>query len=120
MPTLTALETTATIHQDGCGHNPPCPPATAPDRNAAKVVFRDYRVGFSLLCNGVEVFDDTGEILPDRSTIAPHRPERPHRKAARLETPRIALERTPARALDGNHDPAQVGAVRLDPASSLA
>jgi hypothetical protein len=35
-----------------------------------------------LLRNGVEVFDETGEILPDRTTIAPHRPEPLHRKAA--------------------------------------
>ena len=26
-----------------------------------------------LLCNGVVVFDDTGEILPDGRTVAPHR-----------------------------------------------
>ena len=46
-----------------------------------KVVFHDHRVGFSLLCNGVEVFDDTGEILPDATTVAPHRPWPPHRTA---------------------------------------
>jgi uncharacterized protein DUF5999 len=26
------------------------------------------------LCNGVIVFDDTGEILPDGRVVAPHRP----------------------------------------------
>jgi hypothetical protein len=30
--------------------------------------------GWSLLCNGVVVFDDTGELLPDGAMIAPHRP----------------------------------------------
>jgi hypothetical protein len=30
--------------------------------------------GWSLLCNGVLVFDDTGELLPDGHSIAPHRP----------------------------------------------
>jgi hypothetical protein len=30
--------------------------------------------GWSLLCNGVVVFDDTGELLPDGSDIPPHRP----------------------------------------------
>jgi hypothetical protein len=30
--------------------------------------------GWSLLCNGVVVFEDTGELLPDRQTVAPHRP----------------------------------------------
>jgi hypothetical protein len=27
----------------------------------------------NLLCNGAIVFDDTGELLPDGSVIAPHR-----------------------------------------------
>jgi hypothetical protein len=82
MLTLTTPDRATTARTAGCRHRPPCPPATAPDHAAAKVVFHDYRIGFSLLCNGVEVFDDTGEILPDRTTIAPHRPEPPHRKAA--------------------------------------
>jgi len=30
--------------------------------------------GWSLLCNGVLVFEDTGELLPDGQIIAPHRP----------------------------------------------
>jgi hypothetical protein len=30
--------------------------------------------GWTLLCNGVVVFDDTGELLPDRQVVAPHRP----------------------------------------------
>jgi hypothetical protein len=30
--------------------------------------------GWSLLCNGVVVFEDTGEILPDGRSVAPHRP----------------------------------------------
>jgi hypothetical protein len=79
--TLTRAETATAIRPDGCAHHPPCPPASAPDHNAAKVVFHDHRVGFSLLCNGVEVFDDTGEILPDGTTVAPHRPWPPHRTA---------------------------------------
>jgi hypothetical protein len=29
--------------------------------------------GWSLLCNGVIVFEDTGELLPDCSVIEPHR-----------------------------------------------
>jgi hypothetical protein len=34
-----------------------------------------------MLCNGVIVFDDTGELLPDGRTVAPHRPA-PARLAA--------------------------------------
>jgi hypothetical protein len=30
--------------------------------------------GWSLLCNGVVVFEDTGELLPGGEIIAPHRP----------------------------------------------
>jgi hypothetical protein len=30
--------------------------------------------GWSLLCNGVVVFEDTGELLPDGGVIDPHRP----------------------------------------------
>jgi hypothetical protein len=72
---------TVTATLGGCNHLPPCPLATAPDHDAAKVVHHDYLIGFSLLCNGVEVFDDTGEILPDLTTVPPHRPEPPHRIA---------------------------------------
>jgi len=31
--------------------------------------------GWSLLCNGVLPFEDTGELLPDGQIIAPHRPQ---------------------------------------------
>jgi hypothetical protein len=30
--------------------------------------------GWSLLCNGVVIFEDTGELLPDGESIEPHRP----------------------------------------------
>ncbi|EPH46724.1 hypothetical protein STRAU_0137 [Streptomyces aurantiacus JA 4570] len=30
--------------------------------------------GWSLLCNGVLLFEDTGELLPNGEIIAPHRP----------------------------------------------
>jgi hypothetical protein len=30
--------------------------------------------GWSLLCNGVVLFEDTGELLPDGSIVAPQRP----------------------------------------------
>lgn len=30
--------------------------------------------GWSLLCNGVLLFEDTGELLPNGQIIAPHRP----------------------------------------------
>ena len=58
-----------------CPHTPPCPGAQAPDHDAARVVSSHPEQGWSLLCNGVVVFDDTGELLPDGHVVAPHRPE---------------------------------------------
>jgi len=57
-----------------CTHTPPCPPAHAADHDAAHVVAAHPEQGWSLLCNGVVVFDDTGELLPSGAVIAPHRP----------------------------------------------
>jgi Family of unknown function (DUF5999) len=57
-----------------CPHHPECPSAEAPDRDAAHVVAGHPEQGWSLLCNGVVLFEDTGEILPDGRTIAPRRP----------------------------------------------
>ncbi len=56
-----------------CQHTPICPSSTAADREAAKVVSGHPEQGWSLLCNGVILFEDTGELLPDCSTIGPHR-----------------------------------------------
>ncbi|WP_371605067.1 DUF5999 family protein (plasmid) [Streptomyces sp. NBC_01220] len=57
-----------------CAHEPRCPSADAPDREAARTVRRDEAVGFSVLCNGVLRWEDTGELLPDGQIIAPNRP----------------------------------------------
>ncbi len=57
-----------------CLHRPPCPPAKSPDRDAARVVSAHPEQGWSLLCNGVVVFDDLGELLPDGRAVAPARP----------------------------------------------
>jgi hypothetical protein len=56
-----------------CEHKPPCPGAEQVDREAAKTVATFREQGWGLLCNGVIVFEDTGEILPDGTTIEPHR-----------------------------------------------
>lgn len=57
-----------------CAHNPPCPTAMAPDREAARPRAQRPDQGWSLLCNGVLFFEDTGELLPDGRVVAPHRP----------------------------------------------
>lgn len=54
--------------------HPRCPSADSPDREAAKVVAARSEQGWSLLCNAVLLFEDTGELLPDGQVIAPHRP----------------------------------------------
>lgn len=59
---------------DMCQHQPQCPTAESPDREAAHTVARYPEQGWSLLCNGVLLFEDTGELLPDGKIIAPHRP----------------------------------------------
>jgi hypothetical protein len=58
-----------------CQHSPTCPSAEQADHDAARVVSSHPEQGWSLLCNGVVVFEDTGELLPDRQVVAPHRPE---------------------------------------------
>lgn len=61
-----------------CTHVPPCPPADATDHDAAKRILHDYTAGFSLLCNGVAVFDDGGELSPGGVAIPAQRGPAPH------------------------------------------
>ncbi|MFF4534242.1 DUF5999 family protein [Streptomyces sp. NPDC001407] len=56
-----------------CTHTPKCPTAASPDREAAHTIVGRPEQGWSLLCNGVLLFEDTGELLPDGQVIAPHR-----------------------------------------------
>lgn len=58
-----------------CAHQPACPSAEGVDREAARVLVSHPEQGWSLLCNGVVIFEDTGELLPDGSVVAPHRGE---------------------------------------------
>ena len=57
-----------------CRHLKQCPAANSCDRAAARVVVSHPEQGWSLLCNGVVLFDDTGELLPDGHVVPPHRP----------------------------------------------
>ncbi|MGZ4582649.1 MAG: DUF5999 family protein [Nocardioidaceae bacterium] len=65
-----------------CSHEPQCPSAEALDREAAHTVACHPEQGWSLLCNGVVLFEDTGEILPDGRVINPHRPTDDHNCSA--------------------------------------
>jgi len=57
-----------------CSHQPPWPPADHRDRDAARTTACHPGQGWSLLCNGVIVFDDMGEILSSGRGIPPHWP----------------------------------------------
>ena len=57
-----------------CTHEPACPSAGDIARAAARVIASHPEQGWSLLCNGIVIFEDTGELLPDGASIAPHRP----------------------------------------------
>jgi hypothetical protein len=54
-----------------CQHQPQCPPAEALDHDAARVVAAHPEQGWSLLCNGVVLFEDYGELMPDGRMVAP-------------------------------------------------
>ena len=47
-----------------CTHQPACPAADRHDARAACVVADHWEQGWALLCNGVLVFDDGGQLLP--------------------------------------------------------
>ncbi|MFF4647471.1 hypothetical protein [Streptomyces sp. NPDC001389] len=64
--------------RQGCTHNPPCPPASAPNRTAAAEAFSDAACIY--LCNGL--------ILATRQLQAPDAP-------SGLYTPMPETERTP-------------------------
>jgi hypothetical protein len=52
-----------------CSHQPHCPDAAGSDRDAAHVIAFHPEQGWSLLCNGVVLFEDSGEILPDGNCV---------------------------------------------------
>ncbi len=63
-----------------CNHEPPCPGPSEPDHAAAHVLVAHPEQGWSLLCNGVVVFDDGGELLPSGAAVVP--PQRSRMAAA--------------------------------------
>jgi hypothetical protein len=54
-----------------CQHLPACPDAHAPDRTAARVAADHLEQGWSMLCNGVVLFEDGGALLADGRAVAP-------------------------------------------------
>ncbi|MFF7449911.1 MULTISPECIES: DUF5999 family protein [unclassified Streptomyces] len=66
-----------TLRAEGalCEHSPPCPPASAADHLAASVLVGHPEAGWSVLCNGVILFEDTGYLLPTGGAVGPRRPQ---------------------------------------------
>ncbi|WP_395371440.1 DUF5999 family protein [Streptomyces tubercidicus] len=56
-----------------CPHTPMCPAADATDAGAAQPVSAHVEQGWTLLCNGLVIFDDTGQLRPDLKAIPPRR-----------------------------------------------
>jgi hypothetical protein len=44
---------------------------SVPDRIAARVTVSHPEQGWSLLCNGIVLFDDTGALLPGGQVVLP-------------------------------------------------
>jgi hypothetical protein len=65
-----------------CHHQPRCPGAQDSDRLAAHPVASHTEQGWSLLCNGIIVFDDNGALLPDGTSLACGTAPSSHRKHA--------------------------------------
>jgi hypothetical protein len=88
MAGLIMLLKPALLTKDGtCLHQPRCPDALAPGRTAAWPVACCPEQGWSLLCNGVVLFDDGGPLLPDgRAEPSPRPPRvpRPPRRSRPL------------------------------------
>lgn len=71
---VTTMITGTASRTHSCPHVPTCPAASAPGREQALTLVRHAEQGWSLLCNGVVLFDDTGELLPNGVVIPPRRP----------------------------------------------
>jgi hypothetical protein len=56
-----------------CRHEPCCPSPDAADRYRAHVLVSHPEQGWSLLCNGVIVFDDLGALLPGHGYLPAQR-----------------------------------------------
>lgn len=56
-----------------CAHQPQCPPAEARDGQAARVRVHRPEAGWSVLCNGMVLFEDTGCLRPDGMIGEPRR-----------------------------------------------
>ena len=71
---MTAIQPLRAALQPGeqqCLHRPRCPGALAHDRSGARTMASYPEQGWSLLCNGVVIFDDGGALLPGGRAVPP-------------------------------------------------
>ena len=61
----------AVPEDDMCQHQPRCPHPLARDRMAARVAASHPEQGWSLLCNGIVLFDDAGALMLYEPAISP-------------------------------------------------
>jgi hypothetical protein len=83
---MTMFHETDTTAHARCHHEPQCPTVEASDRDAAHVLVSHPEQGWSLLCNGIVLFEDFGELLPNGTSCGARRAEllmaSPHRRAS--------------------------------------
>ncbi|HEY3036241.1 MAG TPA: DUF5999 family protein [Streptosporangiaceae bacterium] len=71
MTTIQPLRAARRPGEQPCPHRPRCPSALAHDRSGARTMASHPEQGWSLLCNGVVIFDDGGALLPDGRAVPP-------------------------------------------------
>ena len=74
MTTIQPLRAARRPGDQQCPHQPRCPSALAHDRSGARIMTSHPEQGWSLLCNGVVIFDDGGALLPDGRAVLPPPP----------------------------------------------
>jgi len=74
MTTIQPLRAARRPGEQPCPHQPRCPSAPAHDRSSARTMASHPGQGWSLLCNGVVIFDDGGALLPDGRAVPPRQP----------------------------------------------
>ena len=77
MTTIQTSEAARRSSRQQCAHWPRCPGALAHDRSGARTIASHPEQGWSLLCNGVVIFDDGGALLPGGRAVLPP-PTRTH------------------------------------------
>jgi hypothetical protein len=71
MTTIQPLSAARRPTEEQCPHQPRCPGALARDCRSARILASHPEQGWSLLCNGVVIFDDGGALLPGGRAVPP-------------------------------------------------